>query len=154
MPRAGRLAVPLAISQCLAGCGAGERDTPKQLTPGAGQIWLASTEPTPADPKYFETRPKLEVAGVVTRVEAGPAAPPAGLQKFFSGEGASQVLVVMGDDGLRWSLGYHLERGEPAVDVTPDLKSLVGTRVSLLFRAEGGIESQRSANIFGRSSWR
>ena len=75
------------------------------------------------------------MAGVVTGVEAGPAAPPAGLQKFFPGEGASQVLVVMGDDGLRWSLGYHLERGEPAVDVTPDLKSLVGTRVSLLFRA-------------------
>ena len=118
-----------------AGCGGDDADEAPMVLPGTGQIWLASTEPKPTDPKYFESRPRVDIAGVVTGVDAGPAAPPPALQRFFAGDGASQVLTIAGDDGLKWSLGYHLERGKPAADATPDLRALVGTRVSLLFRA-------------------
>jgi hypothetical protein len=132
-----RCLCPVVLAILLAaGCaedGAGEAG---MVVPGAGLIWLVSNEPKVADAKYYESRPRADIAGVVTGVEAGPAAPPPALRKFFYVDGgASQVLTIAGDDGLQWSLGYHLERGEPAVDATPDLRALAGTRVSLLFRA-------------------
>ena len=113
------------------------------VTPGQGQLWVVSNEPAPTDPKYYESRAVLEVAGVVTAVEAGPA-DPRGPQVFYSystGLPASQALSLRGDGGIDWKVGYQLQRGKPSVDVTPDLGPLVGRRVRLLVRAVRGFGS-------------
>jgi hypothetical protein len=131
----------LVLLSCLAGAcdadvppdgGVGPGEPPVER--GTGRFWLVTDEPGQQRPPTSDPMVLENVEGVVSAVEDGPAAPPAGGRVFRSGGGASQVLTIRTGAGRTWRLGYHVEIGKPSRNVTPDLKALVGQEVRLLAR--------------------
>jgi hypothetical protein len=127
-----RLSTGSALALLLVAAGCGSAAGP--VGQGNGQTWLASNQPPPSDPKYRESREVAEVAGVVTAVD-GSVAPPSGWQRWYLVGEATRTITIRADDAVEWKLGYRIEQGDPAVDATPTLQALVGSRVRLVYRA-------------------
>ena len=65
-----------------------------------------------------------------------PVLPPTGHRAVYAHSITPlRAVTIRTDDGIEWTLGYHVESGTPMADVTPDLNDIIGERVLLRFRA-------------------
>lgn len=143
---AGRRALVLAALVATLACGgtrAGMAPEPEApitavatVTPGwgSGSVWLVSTEPVSRDP-LPAFRPLIDVEGQLTSVQVPPYLPPSDKNVVLFSAGATSSLTIRTDAGIEWTLGHHVEHGDPSTDATPDLSHLIGARVRLRVRS-------------------